>query len=311
MREDKRDWSVIESDDKTRVVVKYDGKPIVEGSIDLSDLVPALESLRRTLVFASNDLNHGATQARVFMTTEVREGSYEFAIVLAQMLKDGTLVAGAKSALEVAKTVFGENGLLALLKRVGGAPEKDVQEIKQADGNIQFSVKGNSNTVIVVPHPTAQLYHRKYARDSVWGAIQPVTKPGMRSATFQSAGERPEVITAADADAFRSLPLEKILEDDSFNIVPEVVDVIKPSFDENKKWKLAIGDNVFGAKMGDLHFQDQVMRREILFGTGDKLEVRLGVRKHKKANPEYIVAEVLEVIRPNQQLRMFEYEDEE
>ena len=303
--DNKRDWSITESDDWSRVVVKYDGAPIVAGTIDLSDLVPALDSLRRTLVFASNDLNHGSSQARVFMTTEVREGSYEFAIVLAQMLKDGTLATGAKSAIEIAKIVFGESGVLALLKRVGGAPEKDIQQVKRGDGNYQFSVKGNNNTLIVVPPETAQLYHRKYVRDTVWGAIQPVTKPGMRSVSFQPPDEKPEVITPADADAFKPVPLEKILEDDSFKIVPEVVDVIKPSFDERKKWKLAIGDNVFGAKMGDLHFQDQVMRREILFGTGDKLEVRLAVRKHKKANPEYVVAEVVDVIRPNQQLKIF------
>lgn len=309
--EAKGQWTISETDDRTRLVVKYDGAPIVNGMMDLGDLVPALDSLRKTLVFASNDLNHGASQARVLMTTEVREGSYEFAIVLAQIFLGGMLGTTVINAVDIGKAVFGENGLLALLKILRGTPDKDVQEVKLGDGSVQFSIKGRGNTVnitqIVVPPPTAQLYHRKYIRDRLWGEVEPITKPGMRSVSFQPADGKPEVITPREAEAFRPQPLEKLVDKDDFEMLVEVVDVIKPSFDERKKWKLAIGDNVFGAVMGDTRFQRKVQKREILFGTGDKLEVRLGIRKHKNKNPDYVVDEVLDVIRPPfEQLNMFQ-----
>lgn len=303
--EQKRDWTITETDDRTRLVVKYDGAPIVAGMMDLADLVPALDALRSTLVYASNDLNNGAAQARVLMTTEVREGSYEFVIVMAQMLVGNMLGTNALNAVEIGKAVFGEYGLLPLLKFLKGAPEKDVQEIKRGDGNVQFSIKGNNNTVIVVPPEAAQLYHRKYVRDRLWGAVQPVTKPGMRTVSFQPEGDDPEVITPDEAEAFRPLQIEKVLEEDKFELVREVVDIVKPALKEHKKWKLAIKETVFGAWMRDLGFQNAVMRREIMFGAGDKLDVRLGVRKHKNKSPDYVVAEVLDVIRPNEQLRMF------
>jgi hypothetical protein len=46
------------------------------------------------------------------------------------------------------------------------------------------------------------------------------------------------------------------------------------------------------------------LRREILFGTGDKLRIDLVKRAHKKKETEYFVARVYEVIRPPEQLSM-------
>lgn len=308
--EQKGDWTITETDDRTRLVVKYDGAPIVAGMMDLADLVPALDAIRKTLVAASNDLNHGASQARVAMSAEVKGGSFEFAVVLFQLAAHGVLGTEIKTAVEIGKAVFGENGLVPLLKFVFGKSEKQMEETKLDNGSILVKVSGIGNQVnvtqqIIVSPETAQLYHRKYVRDRLWPAVEPLTKPGMRSVSFQPADEKPALVTPKDAEAFRPPAIEEILDKDSFETVEEVVDVIKPSFDEHKKWKLAIGDNVFGAIMGDTRFQNAVMRREILFGTGDKLEVHLGVRKHKNKNPDYIVDQVLSIIRPNEQLNMF------
>lgn len=307
--------STISADDHTRLVVKYDG-PGVYGTMDLAEFIPALEALRETIVLSSQDLNHGAVEPRVLITTETKASSYEFVLVFTQVAQAASNFLNTPdalhSAVEIGKAVFGENGVIGLAKFLFSVGDKDVEKVVLGDGNVQYITRGIGNTVnattivnnyYIATSQADRLISKKAIRDGMWPAIKPVTKAGIESVSFTPEGAKPQKVTTSEAKAFEPSPLEKILEDDSWRTHEELVVVIKPSFDAKKTWKLAIGEEEFGALMQDSKFQAQVLRREVLFGKGDQLRVLLAVRRYKskgkrRKNPEYIVAHVFEVIPP-------------
>jgi hypothetical protein len=155
---------------------------------------------------------------------------------------------------------------VAPAKFLFNVPEKDVEKVVLGDGNVQYNVRGigstvNANTTInnyyIVTPEADKLFSKKAFRDSLWPAIRPVTDPGIESVSFTPEGEKPQRVTTREAKAFEPTPLERVLDDDTWKPSEEIVVVIKPSFDANKTWKLAIGEEEFGAVMQDSKFQAQ------------------------------------------------------
>lgn len=297
---------VSESADKASLRVKYSGDALSLGAMDLAELVPALNALRRTLVQASALLNRGLVKPQVLIQANTRAGSYEFVLVLLQALAhDSATLTTVHTAVEIGKLVFGENGLVNLLKFLRGARDQDVKQQKLDNGSVAFSVGGVGNNVnvtinntFVVTPEVAELYRRKDVRTELWPAVAPLEEPGIGSVEFAPESAAPSAVSSAEAEAFRPLTLAEEFSEDSFDTSEEIVEVVKASFDEHRRWKLRLGREVFGAIMADMEFQSRVDQRLVLFGHGDKLRIDLAVRKHRAGDAEYFIRKVHEVIRP-------------
>ena len=88
-----------------------------------------------------------------------------------------------------------------------------------------------------------------------------------------------------------------------------VVQIVKPSFSEKLKWMMFNGTSNFYADIDDDDFFGRVQRRDVVFGKGDLLHIRMLVQTY--VNDEghltnrYTVLEVLEVIQPPNQIPLF------
>lgn len=289
--------------DQSRLIVKYSGDALTDGVMDIEDLAPALSALRRTIVISAGALNSADTDPHVFISAETRAGSFEFIVIAAQALTN-MLLANAdhiKSSVEVVKTVFGEGGVVELIKMVGGKRDEDVHQAPLPDGDIAINVSGSNNSISVTKNVFV-LSKNTAVREALWEAVEPLTKPGIASVSFDPPDSHVDVSTN-DATSFR-LPSVTLTNKDEFAKSSVIVTVIKPAFAEGRRWRLLLGDKPIGALMEDKVFQSKVMRREILFGTGDKLRVELATRTHKKKETEYFIERVHEVIRPPEQLGM-------
>lgn len=296
--------------DKSPLTVKYSGKAIAGGLMDLDELLPALGALRLTMVSAAQELNHGVAEATVLIDAETRAGSYEFTLILAQAASQAHLFGSAiHSSFEITTLLFGDKGLVGLLKFLLGLDDKEVAQSELRDGSVQFTQKGIGNktevhvhNTFVVPPEVAKLYRRKDIRANLYPAIEPVTTAGIDKVSFSTATST-EQVTKEEAKAFVPAALPIVSHDDSFRVTEEVVNIVKASFDDNRRWKFRLGVDVFGAKMADMSFQRKVHRREILFGDGDKLRVELHARHYQDAAyTDYFIARVIEYIPGPKQL---------
>lgn len=303
--------------DEAELIVTYSGEAIAQGLMDLSDLIPALNALRKTIISASFDLNHGSVEPKVLISAETRVGSYEFVLVLVQTASHPGLLDAVRTSAEIGRLIFGDSGLVGLIKFLFAAKGKEVTQNKRADGSVEFKVGGLLNRAVVhvhnnfiVPEDVARLYARRDLRAAFYPAVEPVTDGGIHKVRFAVENDGTSV-TTDDVNAFlpETLPEPLRLEvdslDDSYVATEEVLDVIKPSFADNQRWKFGLGNESFGAVMSDMEFQRKVHGRQVLFGDGDKLRVILHTRRYKDGKrPHFNVAKVLQHLRGPEQLSL-------
>jgi hypothetical protein len=300
-------YELSQDSDRTTLVVKYDGVLLKSGVMELDDLLPALAGIRSAMLLASQDINRGDVQARVLISANIRGASFEFTLFFFQMLSTVSnllTMDNIRSAADIVNSIFGENGLVSSIKQLKASPKQPVTKTELPDGSVRIEVHGNNNVVqntIIVTPEVATLYGDQSVRESVLNAIMPLAKNGIETVSFSPPASGTNV-SSSDVDSFLVDRPEQLEPLDSFGTTDEVVTVIKPSFDNRRRWKLQLGDLVFGAKMEDHHFQSSVMRREVLFGTGDRLKIRLARRTHKAKETEYFVVHVYDFLRPPQQM---------
>jgi hypothetical protein len=92
---------IVDVIDQTKLIVKYTGSA-VEGTMDLAEFVPALEALREAILLSSQDLNRGAVEPRVLITTETKASSYEFVLVFLQVAQAASNFLNTPDALHSA-----------------------------------------------------------------------------------------------------------------------------------------------------------------------------------------------------------------
>ena len=236
-------------------------------------------------------------------------------VLLQTLAQDSVTLTTIRTAIEIGNLVFGEHGLVGLLKFLGGARDQDVVQQKLDDGAVAFSVRGIGNSINITINKTfvtapevAELYRRKDVRNEIWPAVAPLEEPGIGLVRFSPESAEPTSVSSGEAEAFRPLSLAEEFSEESFDTSEEIVEVVKASFDERRRWKLRREGEVFGAIMADMQFQSAVDHRRVLFGHGDKLRIALSVRKHRTGDAEYFIKKVYEIIRPPTQTSLLEDE---
>jgi hypothetical protein len=295
------------------LTVRYRGANVDAGRMTLEDFIPAVRGLEAVLERAAYLTAEDEIRATVYITATFRQSSFEFHVILEQVLPPVGLFVmsgGLQSASEAIGKAFSAAGsLIELVKTLGRAKSGEVQTTTLSDGSVQYniSIKGQNNKVMIVPQPVARMERDPVMRRSLEPIIAPVLDDGIDEVDFLPDGDiSPSVVGKKDAPYFlKALDQPEI--DESFQIEERILTVVKPSFAEHRRWRLLDGDHEFGATMDDLEFQRRVTRREMLFGHGDQLRVKLATRLHRAAKPEYRVQKVLEIIRPEEppiQLRL-------
>ena len=289
--------------------IAYDGEALRAGSMDVRDLAPALLSVGDLLQHANRVLNGDKASLAVKVRSDFKRGSFELnfeliqAFAMAYMFSGIDALTTAKQIAEYVGFVSGHQvSLLGLLKWLRGKRPKDTTTLK--DGNIEITIEGDNNRVVVNPtvyRLASDPQVRKAARD----VVKPLYADGIDTFEVRQAGRVVESVRREDLPAFE-LPLGD--ERDLIDIDPEriaVVEVIKPSFQEQLSWMFSDGSGGrFGALMLDKNFLRRVQSGERTFAKGDVLRVRLRTRAYMTPDglrAEHAVTDVLsELNQPRQ-----------
>jgi hypothetical protein len=290
------------------IQLAYDGEALRAGSMDVRDLAPALLSLGQLCERANDILNDGRAEINVRVRSDFKTGSFELSIDVTQTVleiaktifahKDH--VSSAKDILELLGLLGIGKGLLSLIKWLKG--RKATKTTALENGNIRIEIIDNSvHQHFDVRPEVIQLYNDEEIKKAIQGVIKPLERGDIDTFEVREGKETVEIIRLDDLPWFHALseiPEDELIVDGERDAA---LTVIKPSFDNDLKWYFSDGENRFSATMEDRDFLKRLEKREIRFGQGDILIVRLysrSLRTSKGLKTEHKVRKVLKVEPP-------------
>jgi len=289
----------------TRFTIVFDGPAVADGAMDVRDLAPSLLALGALCQRANEVLNPDRVVVSVRVEAEIKVGSFDVTCLFDQ------------SIAEQIKGLFGHDrihdvnellrflgisgvsglsiGLLKLLKALKGKSAKDLPRDSQSNVTININ-----NSVLIVPAEVLRLASDPQVRQNADRLVTPLRREGVDELRFEVRQEIVETLHKDDAAAFE-VPRELVAEEQRGPRETEsllTLELITPQFDPKLKWRLESGDLRITASMRDEGFLARVDNREVQFGHGDLLTVRVRMTQtigtQGKPTMENEIVEVLE-----------------
>jgi hypothetical protein len=292
--------------------IAYDGPDLVDGSMDIRALAPALLALGDLLQEANRELNGPDVQLAVHVRSDFKSGSFDVGLGLIQSTDLTALfvpmaghLATAKQIAEYLGLVKGAGvNLIGLVKWLKG---KTPEQKDQRDGHVTLTVAGDNNQINL---NVVRLYENPKIRKALADTVRPLEAEGVdRFEARDESGEPVESVTDEDLPAFRALERGLMLSappsESDGDTQTLFVEVIKVPFKRNLRFSLSDGQAKFGAVVTDDAFWKRIERRELAFVAGMVMQVRRRFRQHLvegRLEAEYEIMEVLQVIPPPLQL---------
>ncbi len=253
--------------------VSYAGDALIQNTMDVRDLAPALLALGQSFERANSLLN--GDRASVSLSIHATQpGSFEILLILQQLLEGATDVLGGDlmtSAVVLKEILIGGRGtgvigLIQFLKLMRG---KKPQQTEETPDGIIFEA---DNIRLCIPTEVARLYHDRPTRDNVEAVMRPLLKRGIDQVVFRENNEEIESIQKPEADFFSSGDYE--VDSIAEHVIPrQRLQIASLTFNKEGKWRLSDGANTHWYSMDDQAFVTDIQRGLARFGKDDILSV--------------------------------------
>lgn len=287
------------------ITIAYCGPAVDNGTMDIRDLAPALLAFSDFITGANKVLNNDSSQISVRVNADFRQGSFEIQLAviktLAQQVQElwntpGVDAGGILAILGLC-TATDKEGLIDLIKEIGGRVVKDIFESKEQPGKSIICVQGDNN-VICVDSNVAKLYKDYGTMKNIEKVLSPLKQSGIDAFEIREKGaaiQAAKQITKEESRYFETPEDAQTMTNVTTQSV--WVKVLGVSF-EDLKWKLSLGDSKIYAAMNDEAFKEKMDKHQVVFGKGDMLKVTLEttqeISKRGEITPQYAILKVEE-----------------
>ena len=309
---------------RVKTIIKFDGPSLVDRSMDVADLAPALISLSDVFKAANVSFNGERSAVKVLVNADLEQNCFELVLHLAQTIWEQveSLISDdcVKSIKEIAEwigIISGVGGgtgvsLFGLIKFLNGQKVKDTVVIQQENGehSVQISIEGNDNSV-VVSQPVYKLYTNKEIRKKAVGVLQPLKSDGYDSLQFYEGNKVFEEFKPEDVPDICDGDLPDIRpSNEQISKIRTSVRIRKPAYEGRSKWTIVYLRAV-EASMEDLEWLDKFQNNKIPAPPNSSLDVDLeqtvivNERGEALEDPTYKVLKVHDVTLPEHQEGLF------
>jgi len=301
--------------------VVYDGPALESGTMDVRDLAPALLAVGQLCEQANRVLNGNRATVSVQVKTGFRPGSFNVDLAVVQSILDRArdilvsenVTAGLNLAAIIGIATGVPISLFKLFKLLRGKPVESATTLR--DGNISltfFETTINNHMTIVVSPEVVKLYNDPAVREAAKKVVAPLARPGIDLfETRDAEGRTIEQITKDDLPSFSEEVAEHPVTESDF---PTVLQIVKPSFDNDMMWMFSDGTTNFYVTIADREFLRQVQNRERRFAKGDLLKVILRVESFVseagQISNRRTILQVLNQIEPSRQIPLIDPDGE-
>lgn len=271
--------------------VRYSGEALESGSMQVSDLAPALLALGKAFTSAHELLY--PDEPRVALQIRATEaGSFIVHLQLTQkLLKQVVNLFSGQEATAAAN-------LTALVATAWGSikwlQNKPTRQEELPNGSVRFTQENGD--VLEMDGRTFLLVRDQEFREASQRAFRPVSTPGITSVEIKSQGTVLLEVGASDLASF-DIPEKQLAVPLVESTTEMAVAVASVSFVDGNKWRFSDGESTFFASIGDEAFLARVERNELRFGKGDVLNVRMRVRQWTTNDGLKVDREIVEVLK--------------
>ena len=281
-----------ESSSYSSFKLTYEGETLNDHTIDVSDLIPALQGANE-LVLRSNAILNPDEANAILRIRPPEPGCFEIGFALG-VIQATAMLGGINvitTAVNLQRIIVGGSapGLLSVLKWLRGSGVQKVEdESNHARNSSDDSVVIEHDSVNVagifrserqrmrIPSKVYTLLQDPEIRDPAAKLLSPLKRVGIDSLLIQSETDNPVIYRKEDLPSFDPLPQESGIVSES--VSRQLLKVETPHLGpRNRQWRFHDGNKSNLYTMKDEKFLQEVKRGERVFAAGDLLdcEVRL------------------------------------
>lgn len=290
-------------------VVAFDGPGVLDDTIDVRDLAPALLSLGKAVDAANRAINGDQVPARIEVKATAT-GCFEVDLNLVlhgwAAIKGVLLVDDSQAAMLLLGYLgFGYTGVFGLIKFYRWLAGRTIETAKQ-DGSL-ITITAGAET-ITVPMEVLRLYQEVAVNQAVGELLNTLENDRIEKIEFRPSRRAPptETLTKADREAFvLPKPKDETVVDETRRMALSIRSL---AFQEGNKWRLYDGQNVITATIEDKVFLGRVDRSEVRFAKSDVLVCLVQTIQKQGAEglkTEHVVKQVLEYRAAPLQIDLF------
>ena len=195
---------------------------------------------------------------------------------------------------------------LVELVKLLGRTTPEINSYDEEKNQYNITIKGD---VHIVKGDAIHLNRSSRVKQAFGNVIAPLQTEGIEAMKILSDKREVTRITKAETGYFSCSDPEVAEELVAPSERTVAVQIVKPSFDPNLRWRVTEGEQSYGVIMNDCGFLEKVQARQITFTKGDTLLVKMESKQSQlhdgTLKTESTITKVLEQIRPGVERKLF------